>query len=66
MLEIGFVVGAGCEQGDVRRSACRAAGLDAIDQGAVSLRQPLHRERLKSLREQARDDLPVFEQVTQT
>ena len=65
MLKISFVVRARCEQRDVGRSTCRAAGLDAVDQGAVGLGQALHRERLEGLRKLARNDLPVFEQIAQ-
>ena len=66
VLKIGFVVRAGREQRDVGTSACRAAGLDAVDQGAVGLGQTLDRKGLEGLRELARHNLPVFQQIAQT
>ena len=44
VLEIGFVVGAGCEQRNVWRLACRqrTAGFEAIDQGLIGTGQALH------------------------
>ena len=68
VLEVGFVVGAGREQGDVRRFALghRAAGLEAFDQGLVGGGQALHGQRFKGFGEQARDDEAVFEQIAQT
>ena len=65
VFEIGFVVGAGREQGDVRRGTRRAAGLDAVDQAAVGLRQPLHWKGLKGWRKLPRDGLPVLDQIAQ-
>ena len=63
VLEIGFVVGPGCEQGNVRRSARWAAGLDAVDQRAVGFGQALHRQGFEGFGEQARNYLPVFQQI---
>ena len=65
VFEIGFVVGAGGEQGDVCRSACRTARFDAVDQGSIGFGQALHGKGLKGLRKLARDDLPVFQQIAQ-
>ena len=66
VLEIGFVVRPGGEQRDVRQSPERAAGLDAVDQRAVSFGQTAHRKSIKGLRKQARNNLPIFKQITQT
>ena len=66
VFEIGFVVRSGREQRNVGRGPGPTAGLDAVDQGAVGVGQPLHRVGFKCGTKQAGDDLPVFEQVTQT
>ena len=65
VLEIGFVVGARCEQRDVGTGTGGAAGLDAVDQRAVGFGQALNRESFKGPWKQARDDLPVFQQIPQ-
>ena len=66
VLEIGFVVRPGGEQRDVSQSPSWAAGLDAVNQSAVSFGQTAHRKSIEGLREQARNNLPIFEQITQT
>ena len=67
VLEKGFVVGAGGEQGDMRRLACGhgAAGLEPFDQCLVGGCQTLNRQRFKGLGKQTRDDQSVFQQVAQ-
>ena len=66
VLEIGFVVGAGREQRDVRIGPCGRALLDAIDQCPVGIGQALHRHGLKSLRKLARNQQAIFQQIAQT
>ena len=65
VLEIGFVVGPGGQQGDVGMGTALAHLLEPVDQGAVGAGQALHLHGLKGLRELARDGQPVFQQVAQ-
>ena len=55
MFEIGFVVGAGREQGDARVLAFGRHGLDAVHERAVARGQALHLHAGKRLGELARD-----------
>ena len=65
MLKVGFVVGPGGEQGNVRIGAGRAALPDALHQRAVGARQALHLHGFEGLRKQAGNDQAVFQQVAQ-
>ena len=66
MLEIGFVVRAGREQGDVRWRAGRAHGLQAVHHCVVGGGQALHAEGFEGLWKLARNRQAIFEQVAQT
>ena len=66
VFEIGFVVGPGGEQCQMGVCACRAHGLEAVHERAVSAGQALHTHGLKSIGELAGNSQAVFQQVAQT
>jgi hypothetical protein len=65
VLEIGFVVGAGRQQGDVRVGAGRGHGPQAIDPGPVAGGQALDLQGLERAREQPGDGQPVLQHIAQ-
>jgi hypothetical protein len=65
VLEVGLVVRAGREEGDVGRNAGRAHALQAVHHGAVGGGQALHVQRLEGLRKLPRDGQAVLQQVAQ-
>ena len=65
VLKIGFVVGPGREQGDMRIAPARGALADAAQQALVGLGHLLHAHGGKSIGKLARDQGPVFQQIAQ-
>lgn len=65
VLEVGLVVRAGREQGDVRRRAGRAHALQAVHHGRVGGRQALHLQRFEGLWKLPGHGQPVLQQVAQ-
>ena len=66
VLEVGFVVGAGREQGDARVLTLGRQRLDAVHQRPVAGSQALHLHAGKGLGELPCDGDAVFQQVAQT